>query len=487
MPLWRRWWFRILGLIMLAVAGMALHVYWQRSEAAEEVRQVLAELDQVEPDWRLDQIEARRGVLGDDENGALAIIAVFEQLPKAWKTKTFGYDPRQARESLHEIAKTPPPNRYDDEVAKQLREELQAIQPTMAAARKLIHFPQGRFPVEYSPDFLSTQVPNHQGARAVANILILDTLIALDDGRPSHVIPSVKTLLNIGRTMADDPLLISQLIRLAMHGYAVDCLERALAQGVLSDGELASMPRVLLRERDENLFLVSMRGERAGSHQFLSLLENGNTPITVMLDNAVMLRKRTPDWWDYAADVFARKSAFRSHSWLLRYFTQIVEAAEMPEPDRYRQIRERSEAAREFFASGDRDYGIAKLLAPAVEKVADAEQRADTRFNCTIAGLAAERFRLKHDRWPNSLDELVQAKLLAESPEDLYDGKPIRLRRTPDGIVFYSIGPDGNYEGDALDWLEDFNPNRTRIEFRLWDPAHRRQPPLPPRNPPENP
>jgi hypothetical protein len=82
---------------------------------------------------------------------------------------------------------------------------------------------------------------------------------------------------------------------------------------------------------------------------------------------------------------------------------------------------------------------------------------------------------------------LIQAKLLKEAPEDLYDGQPIRFRRAGDGIVFYSVGKDGNAKGDALDHLEDFDPIQVRVEFRLWDPASRRQSPLPPRKQDENP
>jgi hypothetical protein len=51
---------------------------------------------------------------------------------------------------------------------------------------------------------------------------------------------------------------------------------------------------------------------------------------------------------------------------------------------------------------------------------------------------------------------------------DPYDGKPVRYRKTGDGIVIYSIGKTGDGMGEAL----DRNPtmvNDDRVEFRLWD------------------
>src|SRR5262245_14005947 len=166
MPFWRRWWFRIVCLLLLAVAGKLVHVYWQRWQAAEEMRQAVVELDASDPDWRLERIEANRQAIPDKENGALAVIAVFEQLPAEWKTRVFVYDPSRARQPNEDLIKTPPPLRYRDELVVPLRKDLDSMRPALTTARKLIDFRQGRFPVEYTPDFISTLVPNHQGARA---------------------------------------------------------------------------------------------------------------------------------------------------------------------------------------------------------------------------------------------------------------------------------------------------------------------------------
>jgi len=65
-------------------------------------------------------------------------------------------------------------------------------------------------------------------------------------------------------------------------------------------------------------------------------------------------------------------------------------------------------------------------------------------------------------------------------PADLYDGMPLRLRRLEDGLVIYSVGPDGQDNGGHLDRKSPTNPG-TDLGFRLWDVAKRRQPPVPPK------
>jgi hypothetical protein len=100
-------------------------------------------------------------------------------------------------------------------------------------------------------------------------------------------------------------------------------------------------------------------------------------------------------------------------------------------------------------------------------------------LRCGVVLLAAERHRLAHQRWPEAVEEMVP-QFLARPMPDAYYGKPIRLRRFADGLVVYSVGPDGIDDGGAIDpdppneWGRD-------VGFRLWDVAKRRQPaPQPP-------
>src|SRR6478752_8042824 len=90
---------------------------------------------------------------------------------------------------------------------------------------------------------------------------------------------------------------------------------------------------------------------------------------------------------------------------------------------------------------------LARLLAPAVDKVAEACRRNHALLRATAAGLAAERFRRQMGRWPASLEEVVQAGLLRAVPTDPFTDRPLLFKRTADGLVIYSVGPDGQDDG----------------------------------------
>jgi len=93
-------------------------------------------------------------------------------------------------------------------------------------------------------------------------------------------------------------------------------------------------------------------------------------------------------------------------------------------------------------------------------------------LECTLAGIAAERYRLATGRLPESLDELVPA-YLDQVPTDLFaEGQPLKLAVTDRGIVIYSIGDDTIDDGgDVI--AEENKRAGPDIGFRLFDPEHR--------------
>ena len=66
---------------------------------------------------------------------------------------------------------------------------------------------------------------------------------------------------------------------------------------------------------------------------------------------------------------------------------------------------------------------------------------------------------------------------LAKVPLDPYDAAPLRYRRVDEGVVVYSLGPDGEDKGGKLE--KDPSKASTDLGFRLWNVPQRRQLPKP--------
>ena len=119
-----------------------------------------------------------------------------------------------------------------------------------------------------------------------------------------------------------------------------------------------------------------------------------------------------------------------------------------------------------------KDNLLGQLFLTAVDKVALAEMRYQARCLCTGAGIACERHRLKHGRWPATLDDLAEFGL-PTIPADPFDGQPLRYRIVEDGAIVYSVGTNGeDDDGDVV--RREGTPDD--VGFRLWNADMRRVP-----------
>jgi len=111
-------------------------------------------------------------------------------------------------------------------------------------------------------------------------------------------------------------------------------------------------------------------------------------------------------------------------------------------------------------------------------KLVPAERRRQANLRCHIFAIAAERYRLKHGQWPQSMDQLVDAKLISGPLLDPFDGQPLRWREFELGRLVYSIGEDRTDNGGDFTWEKRWKPGSDTV-IRWFDVKHRGLPPLP--------
>ena len=117
-------------------------------------------------------------------------------------------------------------------------------------------------------DFISTTIDS-QDARAGANLLHEEARLLAQEGqgRPGPG-GDGRGILVSGCAVGDEPLIISQLIRMACQAVAVQTLERVLAQGEPSAGELKKMHELLEEGGGRaRCWFIAARGERALEHE----------------------------------------------------------------------------------------------------------------------------------------------------------------------------------------------------------------------------
>jgi hypothetical protein len=477
----RRMWGILVLVVVLPLVGIAGSYGYRYYEANRELRQVILETEQVEPRWRLEDVEADRAIIPDHDNSGLVTIEAARLLPKDFPR--WYSPPSDVTQEEHDkllalqqsFSDLESQRQLNDRQLAELRADLTQANEACVQGRKLADLPRGRYPIQYADNSVGTLLPHAQDARGVARLLGYDALLRAQEGDADGALTSCRAILNAGRSVGDEPLLISLLVRVAIRTMAVTHTQRTLAQGQPSDAALAQMQQLFEKDETEPLLLNAIRGERAKFDHIMDAFQTGKEKLDERGIRVLFGMSANSESVPSGADeIDMRTPGFiqLQRTALLRHMNQAVEIAKLP-PDQQHIEWPKLEAT-----AKDQPM-LVRLLLPALSKYSTAQHRSRAQLRCAAAALAAERYRMKKNEWPKNWDAVVGAGLLRETPVDVYEGKPLRLKRLGDGVVIYSIGPDGEDNGGKI----DKNPNTkgTDIGFRLWDLDRRRQPAAPPK------
>jgi hypothetical protein len=455
-------WIGLVLLGLVAAGGAVLYVCY--TAGARELREAVAEADRLDPGWRFENLEGARADVPDAENAARQVLTARRLVPASWLSAP----PNPSGPELEErLAKLPPPTLLGGMDLEELRAALRAAAAAVDPARKVADLPRGRYAVTWAPDYIGTLMPHLQDVRTVARLLSLDAVRRAHDGDLAGALVSCRAVVNTGRSIGDEPTPVSQLARLFCQRRALMTLERVLAQGEAPAAELEAVQRLLEEEAKEPLQLTAARGERAAIHGHLEIVRAGQFDRAAYGMASSVLGSKGDDLRD-------RFRARGVHAVYLRYLTAVVEVAKLPPEEqhaRWAQVPDPPEDVPVLLAALTRG--------PDPRKTATTFHTTLGQLRCASAAVAAERYRLEHGRWADTLDQLVP-RYLQGVPTDPFDGRPLRLRRLGDGIAIYSVGPDRRDDGGKLDRAAPWamNPDGG---FQLWDVEHRRQ------RPPERP
>ena len=283
---------------------------------------------------------------------------------------------------------------------------------------------QCRYPIEFSKG-INALLPHIQDARALARVLSLRLHAAVEKGDVAAAIESLRLQLALAATMEHEPLLIIQLVRIALVSIALDDVRQIVGKLPLSEPQLAELQQQLAAIAVQQPIKDGMIGERAmGFHTFHHLSQLEGVEMLAGKDGEL---QRPGDCLAY-----------------LELMQEMVEAADKP-PDQARQAAKQVEAKLKGRMATqnplDRlEIVVTMLMFPATGAVFDASARTQALRDSAASGIAFRRYQLKHGRPPDSLAALVPEFLPAAPRDPFTAGNPLRLVVQGDRFAIYSVG-----------------------------------------------
>lgn len=464
----RRWLKRLAAVVAVvsALGAAALLVaaanwYATRRTDARRLHEALAQLDADDPDWHVvGVVKAHNAAIpaDDTKNAGMVALSALALRPASWQARQTAIN--SSTKDIADIEWDEDRLPHDDAFCS-LYEVYSDSGDAYRTALATRRYPTGGLPFHFAePNPFGTLIQDLQKLREVAALLKDYATVEAYLGRGDEALRAADASLHFAQvTLAKEPTLISQLVRMASCAIAVGSVQQTLAWTEPTEG-LADLQAALARAAAVDGMTLAVRGERAGNMRIYDNVRAGALPITVLDDPT----GRTPTWSSRFEQQFKRRDLVREQSDTLRVLNETIAAVKQTGPAR-------RAACNAVEATITAETG---QMMRSISKCIEADDRCKARLLCASVGLACERFRRLNGRWPVTLAE-IPTSILPAIPNDPFKVQPLSYAVHDGGVVVFSVGPDG--KNTAV--IPRINPLPRLYEFRLWNPEARRRPPTP--------
>ncbi|MBI2949173.1 MAG: hypothetical protein HYY23_16150 [Verrucomicrobia bacterium] len=330
-----------------------------------------------------------------------------------------------------------------------VRDQLNRFWTNNQTALNLAHEAAGLKQCRYLVDLnlgANTLLPHLSQIKQLVQQLRNVAILHADEGRLELALQSYRDALAISQSIAQEPLLISQLVRIACVAIAQSALEKILARHELTESQLEALSTAL---RDaESLgrpsFTRGLAGERClGVHAF----RMPPSQFVRMMDPSA---GRGPTFGFSVLLALTKITGLRSRDF--SFYRQImqdwIDSSELPFPEALEKSKEAGLRLTTGLQGPSRLLRpFSGMLLPAMEKALAKEAASTALLRGAQTALAIERHRLQnHGQLPESLEALVP-QLIASVPRDPFDGRPLRYKKLEKGYAVYSVGNNGKDDG----------------------------------------
>lgn len=356
---------------------------------------------------------------------------------------------------------TPQPQTPATDVLLALSQYSPAIEALRAASRR----PVSRFG-EYSPGNareFSLLFKYLAGLKRCSQVVQLRTIAELAGNQSTQALEDVQLLLHLGDALQQEPLLIEQLVGIAITAITLQPIYEGLAQHRWNDAQLAELESALAAKdyladyeramRGELVFAIDTLENRRITREYKTVVtRNDQTEV-----ETISLRL-VPSAYFYQSEL----AIARLNEECLRPLVDVTNR--LVSPTAVRQADAAVRAQMNHYSP----YKIeALMMFPAISKAVTKFAYIQTAVDLARVACALERFHLAHGNYPESLEALTP-QFIASLPHDIINGRPLLYRRTDDGnFILYSVGWNEKDDGGQVALTKNGSIDREKGDW-VW-------------------
>lgn len=475
-PVRRRWyqlrWWHIVLLLLAILVGWYVIYSWM---GHRRLQAVMSELDKLGI-WRHADIKAKLLENGAGVGLPEYLTTLARQLPAHMPTMD---------EIVHiDPLRFSPNHLMHPETFALMQRRYQDSPNILAQLKQVLNFPakplQGPFDSTAPERLIRTKY--YDGACIVAAACREKLWLSLQNKDYATAFDLLLVQKKIAVDLLNEPLTIEQMFGTSLLADYLGTFGKILALSDLNEAELEQLSQQLQSIDLSDAWHRQLVSSAGDTLQFIEYLSK---PSTKIIDEfGISKPAEVWDQWRQYFEVILLKSTFGSSRFqaeMMEWHHKLNQQAGTPLHEQYIELLAQYEQLKQL----RKDKLDAKtLVTPPMHASLKTTMKLIAALRCTQIAVAAEGFRLQHQRWPQKQEELVPT-LIPHVMLDPFDNKPLRLKQVEDGLVIYSIGGGlgkdvlADDDGDVMRSEEGPIPKDNGI--KLWNSTHRRLPAKPPR------
>lgn len=321
------------------------------------------------------------------------------------------------------------PNKWTDGDKAKIAKFLATNEDLLSEMRRMAQRGAPVYPLDFSQGF-AMLLPHLARSRQCSRVLRASAVLKGTKGDYAGAVEDIIAGMKLGDALAREPILISQLVRIAIYGIMGSAVENSFDGSDLSPELTRRLMTQLAQADHRDDFAGTFTGEMYFGLKAFADIRAG-IPTGLGAES------------DFGPPQEADEKAY------VEILSRIGSAARLP----YYEAATEVSQIQSDVENMPQTLSYSRQLLPALGRACEAQARHEAIIDLMQIGLLVEQYKGRNGSYPDTLDEIASS-LGGSVPVDPFSGKGYRYRPLGSTFVLYSISHNRLDDGGTHDYMK---------------------------------